>query len=70
MNWDIVEGNWMQFKGKVKTQWGKLTDDELDIIAGSRDQLAGRIQASYGIDVDEAERQIQEFEVQSEENPE
>lgn len=44
MNWDIVEGNWKQFKGKVKAQWGKLTDDHLDVIAGKRDQLAGKIQ--------------------------
>ena len=62
MNWDIVEGNWMQFKGKVKTRWGKLTDDQLDIIAGSRDQLAGRIQECYGIGKDETEKQIAEFE--------
>ena len=44
MDWNIVEGNWKQFKGKVKAQWGKLTDDHLDVIAGNRDQLAGKIQ--------------------------
>lgn len=49
MNWDIVEGNWKQFKGKVKAQWGKLTDDHLDVIAGKRDQLAGKLQENYGI---------------------
>jgi len=43
MNWDIVAGNWKQYSGKVKTQWGKLTDDHLDMIAGKRDQLAGKI---------------------------
>ncbi|MBL8590955.1 MAG: CsbD family protein [Methylobacteriaceae bacterium] len=49
MNWDRVEGNWMQFKGKVKEQWGKLTDDDLDVIAGRRDQLEGKIQERYGL---------------------
>jgi uncharacterized protein YjbJ (UPF0337 family) len=58
MNWDRIEGNWKQFKGNVKEQWGKLTDDELDVIAGKRDRLAGRIQESYGITVDETEKQI------------
>lgn len=62
MNWDIAEGNWKQFKGKVKSQWGKLTDDQLDVIAGKRIELAGRIQEAYGITKDEAERQIEQFE--------
>ena len=62
MNWDIVEGNWKQFKGKVKAQWGNLTDDQLDVIAGKRDQLAGKIQEAYGITKDEAEKQIKRFE--------
>lgn len=62
MNWDIVEGNWKQFKGKVKAQWGKLTDDQLDTIAGRRTELAGRIQEAYGISKDEAEQQIKDFE--------
>ena len=62
MNWDRVQGNWKQFKGKVKEQWGKLTDDQLDIIAGKREQLAGRVQEVYGVSKDEAERQVSEFE--------
>jgi uncharacterized protein YjbJ (UPF0337 family) len=62
MNWDIVEGNWKQFQGKVKAQWGKLTDDHLDVIAGKRVELAGKLQESYGISVDEAEKQIKNFE--------
>jgi uncharacterized protein YjbJ (UPF0337 family) len=62
MNWDRAQGNWKQFKGKVKEQWGRLTDDSLDVIAGKRDQLAGRLQESYGITKDEAERQITDFE--------
>ena len=43
MNWDQIEGNWKQFKGKVKQQWGKLTDDELDVIAGKRDEFVGKV---------------------------
>ena len=62
MNWDIVEGNWKQFKGKAKAQWGKLTDDQLDVIAGKRVELAGKIQEIYGITKDEVESQIKKFE--------
>lgn len=62
MNWNIVEGNWKQFKGKVKTQWGKLTDDHLDMIDGKRVELSGKIQEAYGITKDEAEQQIKHFE--------
>lgn len=62
MNWDTVEGNWKQFKGKVKAQWGNLTDDQLDVIAGKRIELAGKIQETYGITKDEAEKQIKRFE--------
>jgi len=64
MNWDIVEGDWKQFKGRVKTQWGKLTDDNLDVIAGKRDELSGKLQSLYGISKDEAEGEIAEFERQ------
>jgi len=62
MNWDRIEGNWKQMKGKVKEKWGKLTDDDLDVIAGKRDQRVGRIQESYGISRDEAERQVRDWE--------
>ena len=62
MNWDRVAGNWMQFKGKVMEQWGRLTDDQLDIIGGKREQLAGRVQEVYAISRDEAERQVRDFE--------
>jgi uncharacterized protein YjbJ (UPF0337 family) len=64
MNWDIVEGNWKQFKGKVRTRWGKLTDDQLDLIAGKRTELAGKIQEAYGVTKDEVEEQIKLFEEQ------
>ena len=58
MNWDRIEGNWKQFKGTVQSQWGKPTDDDLDVIKGDRDQLAGALQKRYGIAKDEAERQL------------
>ena len=61
MNWDRIEGNWKQFKGKVKMQWGKLTDDQLDVIAGKRDNLAGKIQETYGISKDETEKQLTDW---------
>lgn len=65
MNWNTVEGNWKQFKGKVKAQWSKLTDDHLDAIAGNRDELAGKMQESYGVAKGEAERQIKDFEARN-----
>ena len=58
MNWDIIEGNWKQAKGKIKEQWGELTDDDFDTIGGRRDQLNGKIQERYGLSKDEAEKQI------------
>ena len=62
MDWNRVEGNWKQVKGKVKEQWGKLTDDDLDVIAGRREELVGRIQNAYGMSRDDADRQIREWE--------
>jgi len=62
MNWDRIEGNWKQAAGKAKVQWGKLTDDDLDVVAGRREQLAGKIQERYGIAKDEAEKQLSEWE--------
>ena len=61
MNWDRIEGNWKQFKGKVKEQWGKLTDDQIDISAGRRDHLAGSIQSTYGISKDETDKQLTDW---------
>lgn len=61
MNWDRIEGNWKQLKGKVREKWGKLTDDHIDVVAGKREHLAGKIQEVYGIGKDEANRQIDEF---------
>jgi len=61
MNWQQIEGNWRQFSGKAKQQWGQLTDDDLDKIAGHRDELIGKIQEIYGLSKDEAERQVEDF---------
>jgi uncharacterized protein YjbJ (UPF0337 family) len=57
MNWDQVEGNWKQLKGKAKEKWGGLTDDDLDVVAGKRDQLIGRLQERYGIAREQAEKE-------------
>ena len=62
MNEDTVRGRWKQVKGKLKEQWGRLTEDDLDVIAGKRDQLLGRIQQRHGLAKDEAERQVDTFE--------
>jgi uncharacterized protein YjbJ (UPF0337 family) len=62
MNWDIVKGNWQQFRGRVKEQWGDLTNDDLDRIEGLRDRLMGRLQEKYGISKDEANTRIHEWE--------
>lgn len=56
MNWDRIEGNWKQLTGRVQARWGKLTNDDLDVIAGRRDELGGKIQERYGIAKDEAEK--------------
>ena len=57
MNQDIIEGKWEQAKGHVQKQWGKLTNDDLDVINGNRKVLVGKIQERYGIAQDEAEEQ-------------
>jgi uncharacterized protein YjbJ (UPF0337 family) len=62
MNWDTIAGNWKQATGRVKEEWGDLTDDDLVRIAGRRDQLVGRIQERYGIAKEEAERQVKAWE--------
>jgi len=61
MNWDHVEGKWKQAGGKIKEKWGKLTDDDLQVIGGKRDQLVGKIQERYGIAKEDAARQVDEF---------
>ena len=61
MNWDQVEGKWKQYKGHAKEKWGTLTDDDIDVIDGRRQQLVGKIQERYGIARDAAEKQADEF---------
>ncbi len=62
MNSDTMKGNWKQFKGQVKEQWGKLTDDDLTAIDGKRDQLVGKVQERYGVGREKAEEQVNQFE--------
>jgi uncharacterized protein YjbJ (UPF0337 family) len=61
LNWDSVEGNWKQFTGKVKEQWGKLTDDDLTKVAGKREQLEGMLQERYGYGKEQAKKNVDEF---------
>ena len=58
MNEDTLKGQWMQLKGKIREQWGKLTDDDVDQIQGRSEQLIGKLQNRYGIARDEAQRQF------------
>ncbi|AZQ68554.1 CsbD family protein [Silicimonas algicola] len=58
MNWDQIEGNWKQFTGKVKENWGELTNDEITEARGEREQLIGLVQSKYGKARDEAEREV------------
>ena len=70
MNRDQMQGNWKQFRGKMKEKWGKLTDDDFDVVEGKQDQLIGKIQEKYGIAREEAERQVNElFDREHVENP-
>jgi uncharacterized protein YjbJ (UPF0337 family) len=61
MDWNRVEGNWKQLKGKIKEQWGNLTDDDLDKIDGKREQLEGKIQERYGLDKDAARKHVDDW---------
>ena len=62
MNWDQIEGNWKQIKGVVRERWGKLTDDDVDLIAGKRDILLGKIQEKHGVAREEAEKELKAWE--------
>jgi uncharacterized protein YjbJ (UPF0337 family) len=61
MNWDQIEGKWKQAKGSVRQQWGKLTDDDLEYIAGKRDHFVGRLQERYGMAKEEAQKRADEW---------
>ncbi|MBW8852480.1 MAG: CsbD family protein [Xanthomonadales bacterium] len=62
MNTDIIKGKWKQLNGRIKQQWGKLTDDDLTVLEGSREYLAGKVQERYGVTRDIAEQQVKDFE--------
>lgn len=62
MTWDEIKGNWREYKGRVREKWGELTDDDIDRIAGKRDQLLGILQNRYGKTREAAEEEIKEFE--------
>jgi uncharacterized protein YjbJ (UPF0337 family) len=61
MNWDRVEGNWKKMVGQARQRWGKLTDDDLEVVGGKREELIGRIQERYGKNRDEAEREVDDW---------
>jgi uncharacterized protein YjbJ (UPF0337 family) len=61
VNWDRIQGGWTQVVGRAKERWGQLTDDDLDVVAGRREQLAGKIQERYGVAKDVAHQQIAEW---------
>jgi len=62
MNEDIIKGKWQEIKGSVQQRWGKITDDDIATINGSREKLAGTIQKNYGLARDEAEKQLKDWE--------
>jgi uncharacterized protein YjbJ (UPF0337 family) len=68
VNWDVIQGNWKQLKGEARRQWGKLTDDEWDQIAGSKDKLVGKLQERYGWSREEAERNAEDYFGQNSQN--
>jgi uncharacterized protein YjbJ (UPF0337 family) len=61
MNWDIIKGKWGQMKGEARKQWGKLTDDDWEQIAGEKDKFIGKLRERYGWSRDEAERSAEEY---------
>lgn len=61
MNWDQVKGKWKQFTGQAQQKWGKLTNDDLDVIDGKREELVGRLQERYGYEKEKAEEEADEF---------
>jgi len=62
MNWEQIQGKWQEYRGQIKKRWGKLTDNDLTVIAGKRDVLAGKLLASYGKTKEQVETEIASFE--------
>ena len=61
MNWDVIKGNWKQLTGSVQSQWGSLTNDDIDVIEGEQTKLAGKLQEKYGWSKDRAEKEIEDW---------
>lgn len=61
MDWNRIEGNWKQVKGQIKEKWANLTDDDLEKIAGRRDQLEGKLQERYGIAKDLVSKDVDDW---------
>lgn len=61
MNWDQIEGQWKDIKGKVREKWAKLTDDDFESIAGKKDRLLGKLQQHYGYEKENAEKELDRF---------
>jgi uncharacterized protein YjbJ (UPF0337 family) len=61
MNADQIKGQWKQVKGEIRKKWGKFTDDEIEMMAGERDKLVGKLQEKYGYTREEAEKQVNDF---------
>lgn len=61
MNWDVIEGKWDQLKGRLRSKWGKLTDDDVENLGGKKDSLVGKLQERYGLMKDDAERQVNDW---------
>lgn len=62
MNWDQIQGKWLEYKGQVKQRWGKLTDNDLTVINGKREVLAGKLQKLSGNTKEQVEKEIADFE--------
>ena len=70
MNWDRIERNWQHYKGNAKRHWVKLSDEQLDLVAGNRDRLAGKISEVYGVSKEIAEKQLESWQrAQKEDSP-
>jgi uncharacterized protein YjbJ (UPF0337 family) len=69
VSWDRIERNWKQFYGRLHDQWGKITDDQLNVVAGNREHLAGRIEEAYGVTRKEAGKQLYEWQKQQKDVP-
>ncbi len=62
MNKQTIQGNWQQFKGKAQQRWGKLTNDDLDVVQGKRQEIEGKLRERYGWAEDRVKKELDEFE--------